>query len=109
MSSSFQVCVETSCACLPCQWGKITKHVHIKPLHIPVPSRHFSHVYVDLVGPLPVSQGCTHLFTIIDCTTQWAEAVPLASTSAADCACALFRGWIARFGVPAAITSDRGL
>ena len=26
----------------------------------------------------------------------------------ANCARALFRGWVARFGVPAAITSDRG-
>ena len=37
-----------------------------------------------------------------------AAPVPLATTSAADCACALFRGWIARVGVPATITSDRG-
>ena len=56
----------------------------------------------------PASEGCTYHFTIIDRTTQWAEAVPLATTSPADCARALFRGWIARFGVPAAITSDRG-
>ena len=95
-------------ACLSCQCGKITKHVHVKPLHIPVPGCCFSHVHVDLVGPLPASEGCTYLFTIIDCTMQWAEVVPLATTSAADCARALFRGWIARFGVPAAITSDRG-
>ena len=96
-----------SCGCLSCQRGKITKHVHVKPLHIPVPGRRFSHVHVDLVGPLPISEGCTYLFTIIDYTTRWAEAVPLATTSAANCACALFRGWIARFGVPAALTSDR--
>jgi Integrase core domain len=34
--------------------------------------------------------------------------VPLKSTAAEDCAAALIAGWIARFGVPAAITSDRG-
>ena len=60
---------------------KITKHVHLKPLHIPVPGRRFSHIHVDLVGPLPSSGGCTYLFTIIDSTTWWAEAVPLAATS----------------------------
>jgi len=95
-------------ACLTCQQGKVTRHVHVRPLHIDVPTRRFSHIHVDLVGPLPESEGFTYLFTVIDRTTRWAEAVPLRSTAAADCAHALFRGWIARFGVPAAITSDRG-
>ena len=58
-----------------------------------------AHVHVDLVSPLPASEGCTYLISIIDCTTRWAEAVLLATTSAADCARVLFRGWIARFGV----------
>ena len=35
-------------------------------------------------------------------------AIPLASITAADCARALFAGWVSRFGVPATITSDRG-
>ena len=95
-------------ACLPCQQGKITRHVHVKPEHIPVPSRRFSHVHVDLVGPLPASEGFTYLFTVIDRTTRWAEAIPLQMTSAAACARALFRGWISHFGVPAVMTSDRG-
>ena len=82
--------------------------MHLKPFHIPVPDRRFSHIHVDLVGPLPSSGGCTYLFTIIDRTTRWAEAVPLATTSVVDCGRALFRGWVARFGLPAAITSDRG-
>ena len=68
--------------------------------HISVPSRCFSHIHVDLVGPLPASEGFTHLFMVIDRTIRW--------TSVAACAHALFRGWIARFGVPAMMTSDRG-
>ena len=78
------------------------------PQHIPVPSRRFSHVQMDRVGPLPASEGFTHLFTVIDRTTRWAESIPLQSTSVAACARALFHGWIARFGMPAAMTSDRG-
>ena len=96
-------------ACLPCQQGKITKHVHVRPEHIPVPSRRFSHVYVDLVGQLPASEGFTYLFTVIDRTTRWAEAVPRQMTSTAACARALFRSWISSFGVPAVMTSDRDL
>ncbi len=63
---------------------------------------------MDLVGPLPPSRGHTYLFTIIDRTSRWPEAIPLASITAADCARALFAGWVSRFGVPATITSDRG-
>ena len=94
--------------CISCQRSKIATHVHLTPEHIPVPSRRFAHVHVDLVGPLPMSKGFTHLFTIVDRTTRWPEAIPLSSTTAADCARALFDGWIQRFGVPATITSDRG-
>ena len=60
--------------CLTCQQGKILRHVHVQPQHIPVPTRCFSHMHVDLVlvGPLPASEGFTHLFTVIDKTTRWA-------------------------------------
>jgi len=94
--------------CVACQVAKTHKHVHLKPMAIPMPARRFGHIHVDLVGPLPASSGFTYLFTIIDRSTRWPEAVPLASTSAADCAAALFSGWIAHFGVPDTITSDHG-
>jgi hypothetical protein len=82
--------------------------LHFQAAHIPVPVRRFSHLHVDLVGPLPRSSGFSYLFTVVDRTTRWPEAVPLASTTAADCAAALLQGWIQRFGVPDTITSDRG-
>ena len=73
-----------------------------------MPSRRFSHIHVDLVGPLPASKGFTHLFTIMDRTSRWPEAIPLNTTTTVDCANALFQGWVSRYGVPAVITSDRG-
>jgi hypothetical protein len=94
--------------CSYCQWGKVYKHVHPQPAEIPVPHRRFAHIHVDLVWPLPPSRGHTYLFTIIDRTSIWPEAIPLSSITAADCARALFIGWVSRFGVPATITSDRG-
>jgi hypothetical protein len=94
--------------CLHCQKAKVHRHMSLQAAHIPVPVRRFSHVHVDLVGPLPRSSGFAYLFTIVDRTTRWPEAVPLASTTAADCAAALLQGWIQRFGVPGTITSDRG-
>jgi transposase InsO family protein len=55
-----------------------------------------------------MSKGFTHVFTMIDRSTRWVEMVPLAATSTADCAAAMVREWVARFGVPVAVTSDRG-
>jgi hypothetical protein len=95
-------------ACLFYQRGKVHKHVHLQPAEIPVPHHHFAHIHVDLVGPLPPSRGHTYLFTIIDRTSRWPEAIPLSSITAVDCARALFAGWVSPFGVPATITSDRG-
>ena len=36
-------------SCLPCQRGKILRHVQLRPEKIPVPFRRFSHVHVDLI------------------------------------------------------------
>ncbi len=95
-------------ACLFCQRGKVQKHLHLQPAEITVPHRRFAHIHVDLVGSLPPSRNHTYLFTIIDRTSRWLEAIPLSSITAADCARALFAGWVSRIGVPATITSDRG-
>jgi hypothetical protein len=37
------------------------------------------------------------------------EALPLSDILVVGCAAALFSGWIARYGMPAAMTSDRGV
>jgi hypothetical protein len=94
--------------CLQCQKSKVHRHVTLQAAHIPVPVRRFAHLHVDLVGPLPRSSGFSYLFTVVDRTTRWPEAIPLTSITAADCAAALLQGWIQRFGVPDTITSDRG-
>jgi transposase InsO family protein len=49
------------------------------------------------------------LFTVVDRSTRWPEAIPLAGTTTADCVEAFLSGWISRFGVPAVVTSDRGV
>jgi transposase InsO family protein len=95
--------------CEACQRAKVTKQPQapLQPIHIP--SRRFSHVHVDLVGPLPASEdGLLYLFTVIDRTTRWLEATPLKETSAASCISAFLSSWVARFGVPERVTTDRG-
>ncbi len=68
----------------------------------------FSHIHVDLVGPLQYSNSFNHIFTIIDRMSKWMEAIHLSETSAVACAKALTFTWISNFGVPETITSDRG-
>ena len=55
-----------------------------------------------------MSGGNTHLLTVIDRFTRWPEAIPLAQTTAASIGRAFALHWVARFGVPSDITSDRG-
>jgi hypothetical protein len=96
--------------CQRCARGKVTSTVHtqIQPIQLPV--KQFSHMHIDIVGPLPASPGgCTHLLTMVDRSTRWAEAVPLVNTPTTSCAAAFFNSWVSRFGVPAALTSDRGV
>ena len=44
----------------------------------------------------------------MDRFTRWPEAIPLMDTSAKSCARALLFHWVARFGLPMDISSDRG-
>jgi cleavage and polyadenylation specificity factor subunit 1 len=83
----------------------ITRTVRVPVQSIPLPSRRFAHLHVDIVGPLPMSKGFTYVFTMIDRSTRWVEVVPLTTT---DCAVAMVREWVACFGVLDTVTSDRG-
>ena len=93
--------------CQACLASKVSKHIHAPLVQRPVPQERFSSLHVDLVGPLPVSEGFSYLFTVIDRTMRWVEAIPLQDITAASCASALIRNWICRFGDPTDITSDQ--
>ncbi len=96
--------------CSHCQRAKVTTQFKAPLAPFPSPSRRFAHVHLDLVGPLPISaQGYSHLLTMVDRSTRWLEAVPLTETSSVACMDAFISNWIARYGVPAAITTDRGV
>ena len=91
-----------------CQMAKISQHNNPAFGKFTEPNKRFDHVHVNIVGPLPYSDGCEYLLTCIDCFTRWPKAIPLVDIKAETVADAFFSGWIAHFGTPANITMDRG-
>ncbi|XP_068205299.1 uncharacterized protein [Palaemon carinicauda] len=62
----------------------------------------FTCIQVDDVCPLLTLQGYCYLFT------RWSEAIPMETATSMSCTLASLSGWIAKFGIPEYITSDRG-
>ena len=94
--------------CLKCQSSKINRHTISPNGTFPPVSSRFEHVHVDIVGPLPSSNGYKYIFTCVDRFTRWPEAIPINDIGTTTIAKAFIETWISRYGVPISITSDRG-
>lgn len=94
-------------ACQICQASKITRHTKSPLAEIPTPDR-FHTVHVDIVGPLPPSEGYSYILTAVDRFTKWPEAIPLRTINATSVARAFLDVWISRFGIPSCVITDRG-
>ncbi|BHF75238.1 hypothetical protein SprV_0501833400 [Sparganum proliferum] len=95
-------------ACIACQRSKIQRHNKAPIGTFPGPGARFSHVHLDIVGPLPLSNGCSYLLTCVDRSTRWPEAIPLPDIAAPTVVKAFLSRWVAIFGAPSTITTDRG-
>ena len=102
--------------CLSCQKAKIHRHTKPSITPIEIPSLRLQNVHIDIVGPLPPCQlpgtengpHFKYLLTCIDRQTRWPEAIPMTSITAKEVAATFFSAWIARFGTPLHVITDRG-
>ncbi|UYV67906.1 hypothetical protein LAZ67_5002464 [Cordylochernes scorpioides] len=60
----------------------------------------FSVIHIDLIGPLPPSNGNIYCLTCIDRYISWMEVVPLPDMKSETVARAFYENWIVRFGAP---------
>ncbi|GBN39220.1 Transposon Tf2-6 polyprotein, partial [Araneus ventricosus] len=94
-------CTEFCKRCIPCQKSKVSRHVKSPKGDFSLLSARFSHIHLDVVGPLPPSKGYRYCLTAVDRFTRWPEVFPMIAET-------FYSGWISHFGVPEVVTSDQG-
>ena len=94
--------------CDDCSKAKVQMHVKTPFTKFPVPEKRFTNVHVDVVGPLPESNGHRYLLTVVDRLSRCPQAIPMPDATAITCARAFWHGWVQLFGVPQHIVTDRG-
>ncbi|GBM01772.1 Gag-Pol polyprotein [Araneus ventricosus] len=87
---------------------KLISDRYVWPGTFSLPDARFTHIHIDIVGPLPPSEGQIYLLTIIDRFSRWPEAIPIPDMRAKTICRAIFDTWISRFGCPSVVTSDQG-
>lgn len=97
-------------ACQVCCQGKSS---HQRPqglLHpLPVPHRPWSHLSLDFITGLPLSQGNTVILVVVDRFSKAARFIPLPKLPSAKETAELIISHVFRvFGIPQDIVSDRG-
>ena len=89
--------------CHNCQSNKPSKMIPPHYGQFSVPDQRFTHIHLDIVGPLPISEGYKYLFTAVDRTTRLFFAWPITEPSAKECSQQLLLHYVSLFGIPLAL------
>ena len=93
--------------CIDCQRAKVRRHTVPEIGNFEVPAKRFHHINLDIVT-MPRSNGFQYLLTAVDRFTRWPVAIPMPDATTESVLDAFAHGWVATYGVPASITTDRG-
>ncbi|KAI4900377.1 hypothetical protein NFI96_000695, partial [Prochilodus magdalenae] len=107
MSSDIHRFVASCSTCSQCKIPRTLPAGKLMPL--PIPTRPWSHIAVDFVTDLPVSQGHTVILTVVDRFSRGVRFIPFPQLPTAfQTAETLFNHVFRFFGIPEDIVSDRG-
>ena len=73
-------------SCHPCQLAKQAQAINPGVGSFPLVDQRFQYIHMDIVGPLPVSNGYKYLLTCLDRCSRWIEVYPLVRDSAEEVA-----------------------
>ncbi|KAK3548515.1 hypothetical protein QTP70_013359 [Hemibagrus guttatus] len=96
--------------CKECAMSKNPRHLPSgKLLPLPVPSRPWSHLGVDFITDLPVSNSYTCIFVVVNRFSKSCRLLPLnGPPTAMETAELMFNHVFCYFGIPEDIVSDQG-
>ena len=94
--------------CVPCQTAKVQRHNKAPIKTFLAPDDGFSHIHIDLIGPLNKPHGYCYALTIVDRFTCWCKAIPLRNIEIETIVNAFLWHWVASFDCPSLITCNCG-
>ena len=106
MEQDVRLCLNTCKLCLSRKTGHQGKQPEQQKSVVGFP---FEKIAIDITGPLPQARnGDKYILGVIDYFTKYPMLISLPNMEASTVAKALLKHWIAIFGVPQVIHSDRG-
>lgn len=95
--------------CKKCQQNKAGRGVKMNLRLTNVSDKPFDKVYVDIVGPLPMTlNGNKYIVSMVDDLTRFVEFTPVPDQTAETIARALYEDILSRYTIPRSLVTDNG-